>query len=327
MKSLHCAAPLRSIALSLLLTTAAAAAHAQSFESPSPQAMATAGSTTAGGPFQFNGRTWVSQKAFVESGARCSTREVSEFEQRIAEMTAQSRRAERQQRGAPLSAAAAGGVTVPVYVHVISDGVAGAVPDSALAAQIQILTDAFATSGYTFQVMETTYTVNAAWYAMTPGSAAEQQAKQALRRGGADALNVYVAGIGGDLLGWATFPSDYAARPALDGVVVLNASLPGGSASPYNEGDTLVHEVGHWFGLFHTFQGRCTRANDRVSDTPAERSPAFGCPIGRDSCARQPGADPVTNFMDYSDDACMVEFSSGQQARMDAQFMAFRAPN
>ncbi|HKX84553.1 MAG TPA: zinc metalloprotease, partial [Pyrinomonadaceae bacterium] len=219
------------------------------------------------------------------------------------------------------------GGTINVYFHVINKGTGianGDVPSSQITSQINVLNAAYAPWGWSFNLVATTRTTNATWYTAGYNSSAESQMKNALRQGTADDLNIYSNNMGGGLLGWATFPSSYNSQPKMDGVVLLYSSLPGGSAVPYNLGDTGTHEVGHWMGLYHTFQGGCNGSGDSVSDTPAERSPAYGCPSGRDSCRNKAGLDPITNFMDYTDDACMDRFSAGQDSRMDSMFTTYR---
>lgn len=224
-------------------------------------------------------------------------------------------------------------VTIPVWFHVVtSSSGAGNVTDGQIADQIQVLNDAYsgltggANTKFRFALAGVTRTANSTWYAAGYGTTAETQMKSALRRGNAGTLNFYTNQPSTGELGWATFPSSYSSQPLKDGVVCDWRTVPGGSLSPYNEGDTGTHEVGHWVGLYHTFQGGCNKNNDYVSDTPAERSAAWGCPTGRDSCSSRqyPGLDPIENFMDYTDDYCMYKFTAGQASRAASLSATYR---
>lgn len=79
-------------------------------------------------------------------------------------------------------------------------------------------------------------------------------------------------------------------------------------------------------GLRHTFdvENTCTDG-DGVTDTPTQKSRSSGCPVGRNSCPDEPGMDPITNYMDYSDDSCVDNFTPLQVIRMQAQWEAYRA--
>ncbi|WP_138733371.1 zinc metalloprotease [Modestobacter excelsi] len=264
-------------------------------------------------------REFDSQETFVREGRRCGTPQLNDF---------QKERVRAHLRTARANGMDAAGVTqidIPVHFNVVHDGGTGDVTDQELDAQLSVLNDAYKAHDIVFHRASVERRDDPVWFRMTMGSPAERKAKTELGKEQHRSLNLYTAGIGAGLLGWATFPSDFAGDPLLDGVVVLFSSLPGGSSAPYDLGLTAVHEVGHWLGLFHTFEGGCTPPGDEVGDTPFEASPNFG-PANptRDTCPNDSGTDPTTNYMDYTDDAGMTEFTSGQVTRMKEQVTIYR---
>ncbi|MCK6593141.1 MAG: zinc metalloprotease [Polyangiaceae bacterium] len=279
---------------------------------------------TAGTSFELEGRSFRDQAEFISLGLRCGSEK--------AELEAIQTEILHTQLGIapPNTQNAVTGGVINVYFHVINQGSGianGDVTSQMITDQMNVLNAAYASTGWSFNLVATTRTTNSSWYNGCDTSANESAMKNALRQGSADDLNIYSCSPGGGLLGWATFPSSYASNPKMDGVVLLDSSLPGGSAAPYNLGDTATHEVGHWMGLYHTFQGGCvknTSGGDGVADTPAEKSAAFGCPAGRNTCSSA-GLDPIYNFMDYTDDSCMDHFTAGQDARMDSMWNSYRA--
>jgi len=225
-------------------------------------------------------------------------------------------------------------VTVPVYFHVVTDGATGAVTDAQIATAIDVLNNTYAggeggaVTGFRFELAAITRTDNADWFNAKPGGIAEHAMKRALHQGGTDTLNYYST-TAGAYLGWAYLPS-IVTKPGqayLDGVVVDWESMLGTSTTyegRFDQGETGTHEVGHWLNLEHTFFGGCNAKGDFVDDTPAQKTPTSGCPEGKDTC-REPGLDPIHNYMDYSFDSCYTEFTPGQVQRMRDAWLFYRA--
>ena len=139
-------------------------------------------------------------------------------------------------------------------------------------------------------------------------------------------MNIYTNTAGGNLGYVPGFPQQGIAGDQSDRVVVLWSSWGDCSTqAPYDLGRTLTHEVGHYLGLLHTFQGGCGSAcatsGDLVCDTNAESGPNFGCGTPS-SCG---SLDPVNNYMDYSDDACMNQFTPDQARRMRCTLEFYRS--
>jgi len=231
-------------------------------------------------------------------------------------------------RGLPAGSATADfSAVVPVHVHVVTDEQGtGAVSEQQVADQITVLNETYggtehelaARTGFTFVLRSVDTYADKSWF---KGSGVSKM-RSSTRVGGADALNIWTVGF--DLLGVASFPWDYAKKPDQDGILVSYSTLPGGSETNYDQGKTATHEVGHWLGLYHTFSEGCSEPGDRVDDTPFQAAANFRCPEGADTCV-SPGLDPIHNYMNYTYDACMDQFTPGQSARMVDSWAAYRA--
>ena len=140
-------------------------------------------------------------------------------------------------------------------------------------------------------------------------------------------LNIYVvssientSGTNGTILGFAVFP--FSTNASRDGIVI-RADRVGtiGTAVEGGAGRTMTHEIGHWLGLFHPFQGGCSSTGDRVDDTPpvGQTFSNAQCPFNGNSCSNDSPdeIDMWENFMDYSRGTCQVMFSKGQKVRTD----------
>jgi len=147
--------------------------------------------------------------------------------------------------------------------------------------------------------------------------------------GGVDAwdtdsyLNIWVCSLN-NLLGYAQFPGGDAST---DGVVVANTAFgsTGIAQAPYDLGRTLTHEIGHWLNLRHIW-GDSNCGNDLVDDTPTHQEANYGCPnYPQESCNNGPDGDLFMNYMDYTNDACMYMFTTGQRTRMTSALLNSRS--
>lgn len=228
---------------------------------------------------------------------------------------------------------------IGVHVHVITTKGDRGPSRARVERQIELLDRAYAggqsadsaTTMFRFYLESFERVRNNKWHDAPIGSEADLAMRRALHRGGTEDLNLYIAeprdpSFHSVVLGWSSAPWQAKRFTRLDGVTIHQGSLPGGELRHYNLGDTAVHEIGHWLGLLHTFEGgSCTGPGDLVEDTPAQSVPSMSCQGEKDTCPSE-GLDPVHNFMDYAVDECMDRFTSGQVARMTDNWLAYRTP-
>ncbi len=212
-------------------------------------------------------------------------------------------------------------VSIPVVFHVIYDNNGnGNVPESQLQAQIDTLnaTHFRAGSQFSFYLAAITRTNNLQWWNLyfSSRNPAETQMTDTLAIDPKHAFNIYLTQLG-DMYGWVIhFPWEVAEDSKQNGIIIDYRTLPGGSIPNFNYGYTIVHEGGHYLGLYHTFQNGCRHNGDEVNDTPYQDTTHVSeCDDNLDTCPFEPGLDPVHNYMNYTDDLCYREFTNGQMLR------------
>ena len=241
-------------------------------------------------------------------------------------------------------------VTIPVVVHVVYYNSAQNISDARIMSQLQVLNDDFRrlnadapNTPAVFQGIAADCEVNFCLATQDPGGNAttgiqrrqtsvngfsySNDAVKFYSSGGLDVwdrdkyLNIWVCDLSGGLLGYAQFPGG----PANTDGVVCDYAYFGttGATPPFDKGRTATHEVGHWLNCYHIWgdDGTSCNGTDQVSDTPNQADEHYGCPtFPQVSCNNGPNGDMFMNYMDYTDDACMNAFTTGQKNRMQALF-------
>jgi hypothetical protein len=220
-----------------------------------------------------------------------------------------------------------GTINIPVYVYVVYANAQQNISDAQVNSQITVLNNDFNDTNYSdipseFQGVAADVDINFTLAAIdrksnSTSSWGTNNAVKTAYPAVPGHLTIWVANIGGGILGYAQFPGGNAST---DGVVISPQyfGTTGYVEAPFNKGRTATHEVGHWLNLRHIWgDGRC-RQDDFVTDTPSSDGPNYGCPsYPTVNCNSN---DMTMNYMDYTDDLCMNMFTEGQKERMRALY-------
>ncbi|TFK25276.1 hypothetical protein FA15DRAFT_755929 [Coprinopsis marcescibilis] len=258
---------------------------------------------------------------------------------------------------------------IPINFHIIANNqtmLDFIESEGRIEAQFEMMQEAFAPARIEWKLTNITRTINETWWErMGEGlieedpddllevNPIERQMKETLGSGNPAILEVFIVqllqgpGLGGYVRAlparFSDSPEHELERDQIDGVVLNWNALPFNPNPQIRQvfqGKTLIHEVGHWMGLLHTFghvsegPGSCEGPGDYIDDTPVQayathddlRSTATSIEdcVAQDSCPGLPGLDPVLNYMDYTPDVCRTEFTPGQIWKMRMMLDMYR---
>ena len=226
-------------------------------------------------------------------------------------------------------------VSIPIAFHAVHDGKNGIITKEQVQKIVDNMNWAFRDTPYKFYLHRFDSLKHKALYFNC--AVEEIKLKRIKRRLAVDfkrSINVYSCRLGGGILGLSTVPPGYPvprnpSQSYLQGIAMDPSAL---GSEKYPNGLILAHEIGHYLGLFHTFETyfnpnreRCADPGDFVADTPTQSSGTLGsCLPGLDSCPALPGKDDIPNFMNYATEACLQHFSPGQIERMNQAVEEYR---
>lgn len=254
-------------------------------------------------------------------------------------------------------------ISIPVHVHIINNdsgymmydqkqGKALHVSMEMIERQLNLVNSVFNQENISFQLASVDSVNNTDWNELGMDyyePAIAEAMYDSLGQSPETHMNLYIifepqSGNYWDMLGEATFPWKRISGKFQDHVTINCITLPGflpHSVEKNGQGKTLIHEIGHYLGLYHTFEGNsgyCSDSNDndgcyygdRVPDTPAQRICHYGdCEANGqilvyNTCSQDPGDDPLNNYMGYNDDKCLTHFTPGQINRAFVMVSAHR---